>query len=497
MSAPARFAAELLRALERQGVRYAVVGSAREDIGRTDEDVDLLVDPAALAALARPIARYCRDTGGWLVNAIDHQVNARCFVCAWLDATGGLVCVQLDFAAGLRRQGKLLLAADRLLDARQRTAGLPGTGGGFYVAAPADAFIYSLLKGVTKPRLPDADAARLSREWREDPGGARERIARYWPAREAALLADAARRGRWDAVHAGQPHLRRVLLARRPGVPRAGALEIARVARRITHPTGLVVAFLGPDGSGKSTVIEQVAPALAPLFRRQRRYHFRPDPFGLGLPTASSGRTALPHRRSAWLLAPFVSLVAWAKLAYYLLDYWVGYARSVWPLTVRTGLAAFDRYFHDLAIDPVRLRHRGPMAMARLLERLVPAPDLSIVMHAPTWAMQARKQEVPPAETERQRTEYVRLVGRLPRSHVVDATRPVAQVTRQVLEIILAHLGHRTAARLGYGGEPLITPTAPERLAMKRRSAADVCAMAVQYPVAAAAKPNTIQSDRN
>src|SRR5205823_3900160 len=144
MSAPARFAAELLRALERQGVRYAVVGSAREDIGRTDEDVDLLVDPAALAALARPIARYCRDTGG-----------------------------------------------------------------GFYVAAPADAFIYSLLKGVTKPRLPDADAARLSREWREDPGGARERIARYWPAREAALLADAARRGRWDAVHAGQPHLRR------------------------------------------------------------------------------------------------------------------------------------------------------------------------------------------------------------------------------------------------------------------------------------------------
>jgi thymidylate kinase len=497
MSRAARRAAELLGALDRQGIRYAVVGSAREDIGRSDEDIDLLTDPAALAGLAGPLARACRDTGGWLVNAIDHQPNACCFVCVWLDAACGLTCLQLDFAGALRRRGRLLLAADHLLDARQRAAGSPATGGGFYVAAPADAFIYSLLKGITKPRLPEADAARLSREWRDDAAGARARIAQYWPGPEGELLAGAAQRDQWDGVRAAQSHLRRVLVARRPRVPGLAALEIARVARRIARPTGLVVAFLGPDGSGKSTLIERVAPALAPVFRRQRRYHFRPDPFGLGLPTPSAGAT--PTGRQ-----PAPSLVSWAKLAYYLIDYWVGYVRSVWPLKVRTGLAVFDRYFHDLAIDPIRLRRRGPMAVARLLERLVPAPDLSILVHAPTWTIQARKQDVPPHETERQRRAYVGLIGRLPRAHVVDGTRPVADVTRQVLEVILAYLGQRAAGRLGlvatggagYESEPALTLSAP-RPVSKRRSGADARTIPVQYPIAAAARPKTIQSDRN
>ena len=478
MSEQARRAAELLCFLEAQHVRYAVVGSAREDLGRTDEDIDLLVEPDALATLAGPIAQFCRDTGGWLVNAIDHQANACCFVCAWLDAAGHSCSLQLDFSGGLRRRGKLLLPAHALLGKRQRAPGSPATGGGCYIAAPADAVIYSLLKGLTKPVLPDADAARLSREWREDPRGARERISELWSSPDVELLASAADRNRWDAVRARQPSLRRSLLARRPRIPNHLALETVRVARRVTRPTGLVVALLGPDGSGKSTALERIAPTLAPLFRRVELHHFRPDPFGLGLP-AAPGSGKPPRHAPGW------SLVSLAKLAYYLFDYWVGYAWNVWPRSVRTGLVVFDRYFHDLAIDPVRLRHRGPMALARKLERLIPGPDLFILMHAPTSTMQARKQEVPPAETERQRAEYLKLARRLPHGHVVDATRPVDEVTAEVLQIVLAHLAGRTARRLGIS------------LALAASERATPVADADKYAIAAAARPNVIQSERN
>ena len=478
MSKQAQRAADLLRFLEEQQVRYAVVGSAREDLGRTDEDIDLLVEPDTLAMLVRPIAQFCRDTGGWLVNTVDHQADARCFVCAWLDAAGQVSSLQLDFSGGLHRQGRLLLPAHGMLANRQRAPGITATGGGCYVAAPADAFIYSLLKGLTKPILPDADAARLSREWREDRRGARQRISEYWSSPDVELLASAAERDQWDAVRAGQPRLRRSLLARRPRIPNHLAREAARVARRLTRPTGLIVALLGPDGSGKSTVIERIAPALAALFRRVQLHHFRPDPFGLGLP-AAAGSGKSPHPSPAW------SLVSLAKLGYYLLDYWVGYICNVWPHRVRTGLVVFDRYFHDLGIDPIRLHHRAPMALARTLEQLIPGPDLFILVHAPTVTMQARKQEVPAAETERQRAAYLNLVRCLPHGHIVDASRPVDEVTTEVLQIVLAHLGCRTARRLGIS---------PELAGAGRLG--DI-PRAEKYAIAAAARPNVIQSERN
>src|SRR5256886_10677484 len=99
--------------------------------------------------------------------------------------------------------------------------------------------------------------------------------------------------------------------------------------------------------------------------------------------------------------------------------------------------------------SPVRLRRRGWMALAARLRRLVPGPDLYLLLDAPPAITQARKQEVAPAETARQRVAFLELVRGRRNAHVVDASQPLDDVVADVQRLVLDHLSRRTARGLG------------------------------------------------
>src|SRR6185295_13446955 len=52
--------------------------------------------------------------------------------------------------------------------------------------------------------------------------------------------------------------------------------EWGRRIERVRQPAGMRLAFLGPDGVGKSATIKRVQALLEPCFRRQQMFHFRP-----------------------------------------------------------------------------------------------------------------------------------------------------------------------------------------------------------------------------
>jgi thymidylate kinase len=135
------------------------------------------------------------------------------------------------------------------------------------------------------------------------------------------------------------------------------------------------------------------------------------------------------------------------KLAYYLAEAWLGYALRVWPAKVQSTLVLFDRYYHDLLVDPRRYRYGGPMWLARLVGWLIPKPDIFILLDLPAEVAHARKPEVELDEAHRLRRRYLELARELG-AHVVDASRPLDEVVREVEEIVLAHMERRTRARL-------------------------------------------------
>ena len=66
-----------------------------------------------------------------------------------------------------------------------------------------------------------------------------------------------------------------------------------------------------------------------------------------------------------------------AYLSAFFLDHWVGYIFKVRPALGRSNFVIFDRYFHDVLVDPRRYRYGGPSWYAKFLARM---PFLN-----PTW----------------------------------------------------------------------------------------------------------------
>ncbi len=441
---PARGAGgpQLLFWLQRHGLAYCIVGAARYGIDERCRDIDIVVRPADIAAVARILRQFCRSCGGRVVNVVQHEAQAHYFTCAWTQPGEPPAWMSLDVHAELSVGDRRLCSADEVLAGRVLTHAAEGAGPGLPIAAPAVEVVYSLAKQIHRRAMSDAAATRLSAEWHRDPEGARTLLSRWLSGAELALVSRAAASGDWHEVVAQLPRLRGSWRRR---LPRAAPWARAtRVWRRVRRPTGLTVAFLGIDGVGKSTVIRGVMSALTPVFARAQYFHFKPQVIPV---SPRQPEVPMVHPQGK---ADGLSLRSLVRLGYYLLDYWIGYAGKVWLRRARTTLVMFDRYFYDLSIDPVRLRHRWSMALAGWLARAVPSPDLVIVLDAPPEVVRSRKQEVPCLEEgTREREEYLRLAKRLPNAHVVDATEDDTAVVRRVQQIILDHMARRAAARLG------------------------------------------------
>src|SRR5207244_2006476 len=105
----------------------------------------------------------------------------------------------------------------------------------------------------------------------------------------------------------------------------------------------------------------------------------------------------LPHATSP--RSPFAS--ALRAVLYWFVYYTLGYFLTIHLALARSTLVVHDRHLVDALVDPRRYRYTGPRWLLRLIWRLVPKPDLIVLLDAPPAVLQARKQEVPFEETAR------------------------------------------------------------------------------------------------
>ena len=196
-----------------------------------------------------------------------------------------------------------------------------------------------------------------------------------------------------------------------------------------SYGRGRWVAVFGPDGAGKTAVIAGLQHKLASRFSGCVRFHFRPRLFARQV---DAPPVTAPHAQTPRGL--FISNV---KLFYWLLDCWLGFFFHVLPALRSSRLVIFDRYLPDLLVDPVRYRlPAGATKLAARLVRFAPQPDLCILLDASAEQVQQRKQEVSLAESRRQQQTYLQLFRPLPDAFVIDADRPLEEVTREAAAII-------------------------------------------------------------
>jgi thymidylate kinase len=183
-------------------------------------------------------------------------------------------------------------------------------------------------------------------------------------------------------------------------------------ALRIFGRPALTVALLAPDGAGKSTLSQSIR-----------------DGFFFPMRSVYMGLYQKDARWGSKLSAPGFGFVV------RIVRQWIRWAGARWQ-AARGRFVIFDRYSYDALLPPTR--RIGALARARrwLLARSVPAPDVVFVLDAPGEVLHARKGEHTPEKLEVQRQQYLALRSRLPGIEVIDVTRDLPDVRREITSTI-------------------------------------------------------------
>ena len=434
------FLERLLGGFRERGISYCILRNyAQLPVNNLSNDIDIFVDEDRVEECIRFLST---DIGVTVTGCVRRGFCVNLFI-AGVRWRGG-DAIQVDYVYRQSWKGLPFLPNYDVLN-RART--LPGHRDIIRVPSTVDEAVTSFfasyliggwIKEKYQPRV------------RETFANERETIRHNLePAFGASLtdkLIDAVIADAHDRMLALLPKLRWTLLYR--SVRCAPVTSLCAIASHYGHEVIIrftakyltTVSVLGPDGAGKSAVLRALEPQLANTAKVINVRHLKPDIF-FRKRRQSAGPVTDPHGKPPRsTAASLLKFVLWA------LECWID--RLLTDRSNRT-LDIWDRYYHDLLVDPLRYRYGGPMWLARWIGKIVPRPDLWIVFDAPTEVLQARKQEVSFAETARQRQGYLDLARGMNNAVVVDASQPLEKVVGDVIRAIVEFMAERAQRRFG------------------------------------------------
>ena len=150
----------------------------------------------------------------------------------------------------------------------------------------------------------------------------------------------------------------------------------------------IIVSFMGVDGSGKTTL----AKIIYKKFNKSKYLHLKPYLL------IKDRRTIIKKpqsKKKSFIILSILRLLSWL-ISYKIFFY----------LNKKKTIYIFDRYAHDILIDPLRYKHNLSFFLTKLILNFFPKPDLWIFLNPSIKTIESRKKELTHIELKRQITEY-------------------------------------------------------------------------------------------
>lgn len=421
---------KLIEILEQSKISYAIVGRTESYPESIGSDIDLMIHVEDLEKFHKEIWNI-ENAGAKVVQMFQHEIVAFYYIVYSFDETER-ICIQPDVCSDYYRKGRKLLSAKEMLantiEASQK---------GFFILSPEKEFIYYLLKKIDKRNLSIEQFEHIRNSFMSSPEKSLEEAARIWNKNDLSVIKDAFENNRYEYLNNRLKQLQKgIHSAKKIGF--LGKIKnYALKVKRILNPTGYVIALMGPDGCGKTTVINQLKKDIEPAFRKIQQFHLFPIP-----QTGKEKVEADPQgkKKRGFLLSIL-------KLTYFVWVYVSGHFKYVLPAKICSTLTIYDRYYDDIIVDPLRYRNGTPAWVVKLFGLVIPEPELWIILDCPTEVIQARKAEVPPEETERQRQAYLALAKTKKNCVVLNTNRNVNEISIDACRFICDSLNERAIKR--------------------------------------------------
>lgn len=415
--------------LSKNNISFAIVGRTELYPNQIASDVDIMINVYDIEKFHK-ILWSIEQKDIRIIQMIQHEIVAFYYV-VYKITESKCICIKPDVCTDYYRKGRKLLSASELLkDA------CVAPQGDFFILAPEKEFIYYLLKKIDKCSLSIDQFEHIYNSYIASPKKSMEEAQAFWRDSDLQILQKAFTEKDYEYLNSNLKKLQKGIHEAKKMSVSARFTNYALKIKRICQPTGLTIAIMGPDGSGKTTVIEQLKKDMGEAFRRIQYFHLYPKPASLTVEHTD------PHAQKARGLIPSMM-----KLLYFVGLYNTGYLRYVIPMKIKSTMTIFDRYYDDILVDPTRYRNGTPKWVVKLIRFFIPQPDLWIILDAPTDVIQKRKAEVSAEETERQRQAYINLVKTKRNAILVNTDRDIKLISSDISKFMCEYLNKRAIKR--------------------------------------------------
>lgn len=399
-----------------KSVRYAVLRNHEHLPDRVgSRDIDMLVHPADMGPAKAVLRALIEDMGLIISDAYQDDMFFSVWLFRRLDA-GRIFTLSIDLFPGRRIYGQELYSVTEALAEPRMHKGIPVVPERFVYL---DKALYHLAIGQPTHEKYDALFAQIAQDNRE--ALVRE-LTPFVGHEQAQHRIDVTAKGQASGLPGLSKGQRlRMLwdgLSRRPMSGLSGMAHfVAFRLRDQLKLRGLFLSISGPDGAGKTTVIDMVIAQLEAIYGKGNIHyaHFRPTMLPRIAEVAKKARAVekvdenydQPHRAK-----PSGILGSAVRLGYYWLDYMGGYMRSVRPVVKRREVMLFDRYYYDMIADSFRSRIALPMPLLRFMGAILPLPQFAFFIHVDSDEIHRRKQELTMERIVELNARYVALADR-------------------------------------------------------------------------------------
>ncbi|WP_430906526.1 hypothetical protein [Maribacter sp. 2-571] len=385
-----------------------------------DSDYDILLKKKDFEHVEEIVEGFCNKTDYKIVQIYHQKVLAKnIFIYDFKNDD----ILNLDFYGEVSRQNILILKETSVFATHRKLEGIS-------ILEPSQEFIQYLVKKVDKGKLSEEVFLYLKELFDREPDQCSEYLVRFFE-KESKRLKMAFIEGDFSFPHKNVASLKLDFVNNTRNTRIFTFENGFRILKRIFRPTGFVVSFLGPDGSGKSTIIDGLSRETIP-FRRSDYFHLKPFPQKESTKIVSDPQGKVPY-------SMLISLV---KISAFLIQYNMGWLKNVLRLKIQSSLVVFDRYYDDLLVDPKRYRLGVTGFFARFVRYLIPKPNVFFVLTGNAERIHERKKEVTLNELKRQIIEYDSLVDEKRYLHI-DVNRPPSDIILEVKQILMNKMHER------------------------------------------------------
>lgn len=221
------------------------------------------------------------------------------------------------------------------------------------------------------------------------------------------------------------------------------------ISQRLMNTCGMSVAFLSPDGGGKSTVIERIKDTCSGSFCGIEYIYTRPhllkNPGAFNPVNPHDEGTGNPDPHGKKLHSP---LKSWVRFIYYIFDYILGTLFKIYPMKVMKKLVVYDRYYYDYLVDLQRYQYNLPNWAPRIFRHIIPTPDIVFILDGTPEVLYARKKELTLDELNYQVNAYRKVANMVKNSQLINVDNNIETVTADVTSAIILKKAQMVAKQM-------------------------------------------------